>query len=615
MRGKQSAMRAVAAILTFWLAACRPTVGAPPGQSETVPPPVPSPTATPTGPLVLVAGFGEAPEGVEVREGLADSIEAALDRAGLDGRWRVAYIDQAATTPDEAQTLRQAHGAHLLVWGMLDGETLRIRLTGPHVQPDDLSQVMGSSALEVAEPESVELRLLAGQPVEAGFVSGLLLGWIHLLEGNYTLAYDAIAASAQVLPSEMPAEMRQADMAAMQFYIGYLREAQGRPLDALGAYSQALRADEALTPAHFNRGNAYFLLGDYASAIREYDAALDNWPDSLEARANRGRAYRQAGLAARALLDAQAVLEAHPDRAHGYNERGLTYYALGEYDRALDDFERAREFEPGSRALRFNLAMTYLALGRPDEAIPYLEALVEEAPHDAGLYLHYADALREAGRVDEARQAYNRAVQLAPEDPAPYLARADFQVGLGEYDRAIVDLEAALGLSPDDAETYRWLGDLYMREERYAEAVRAYTQVLALLPDDAEAYVRRAQAWQLQRRTIAALYDYWRARDLGWDDPATSLSYGFVAWEVGRYEEAVESFESAIEGGADGPDAYAGLALALDTLRDRSAAEQAYRHALDLNPRFADPDYLAQRPLWFPAAVNRARIILERLSS
>jgi tetratricopeptide (TPR) repeat protein len=171
-----------------------------------------------------------------------------------------------------------------------------------------------------------------------------------------------------------------------------------------------------------------------------------------------------------------------------------------------------------------------------------------------------------------------------------------------------------LGLAPDDAETCRSLGDLYMREERYTDAVRTYTQVLALLPDDAEAYARRAQAWQLQRRTIAALYDYWRARDLGWDDPATSLSYGFVAWEVGRYEEAVESFGSAIDGGADGPDAYAGLALALDMLRDRPAAEQAYQHALDLNPRFADPDYLAQRPLWFPAAVNRAGIILGRLS-
>ena len=132
--------------------------------------------------------------------------------------------------------------------------------------------------------------------------------------------------------------------------------------------------------------------------------------------------------------------------------------------------------------------------------------------------------------------------------------------------------------------------------------------------DSAEAYARRAQAWQLQRHTIAALYDYWRARDLGWDNPTTSLYYGFVAWEVGRYEEAVEYFEDAIAGEVGGPDAYAGLALALDTLRDRPAAEQAYQRALDLDPRFADPDYLAQRPLWFPAAVKRARIILERLS-
>lgn len=73
--------------------------------------------------------------------------------------------------------------------------------------------------------------------------------------------------------------------------------------EVISDYDEALRLNPRLVYAWFNKGNIYYSVGDYTSALQCYAEALGIDPEFGQAYFNRGLAYLQAGNKTQAFSD------------------------------------------------------------------------------------------------------------------------------------------------------------------------------------------------------------------------------------------------------------------------------------------------------------------------
>lgn len=186
--------------------------------------------------------------------------------------------------------------------------TLTLVNGDPQLSEDDIHRHFSNidyynSLLSTSKPRSIDY-----------FARGL----DYLLVKNPDAAIADADAAIALSPQFMLAYLLRADAHYMQYRMAQVRDAgsAGLPADAPDAKSQAMLRqrqdvttldmmqddlDQAikLSPknvyAHFNKGNAYMLQGDYTSAISCYNAAIELKPDLGEAYYNRGLMYLRMG--------------------------------------------------------------------------------------------------------------------------------------------------------------------------------------------------------------------------------------------------------------------------------------------------------------------------------
>lgn len=100
-------------------------------------------------------------------------------------------------------------------------------------------------------------------------------------------------------------------------------------------------AGSDLSLAYAMRALAYSLKGQYDTAIRDYDTAINMRPDFAVALNNRAWAYFKWGRASDGMPDVEKSLELSPTSPHTLDTRAHIYQALGNQEAALRDYDRA----------------------------------------------------------------------------------------------------------------------------------------------------------------------------------------------------------------------------------------------------------------------------------
>lgn len=91
-------------------------------------------------------------------------------------------------------------------------------------------------------------------------------------------------------------EMNEDEMNGQQlFYLAEKAFNEKRYPDAILLYTKSMTKSPATATVHYNRGNAYFIMGQYESAIEDYTAAIEKKDDFADCWFNRGMAYLSLG--------------------------------------------------------------------------------------------------------------------------------------------------------------------------------------------------------------------------------------------------------------------------------------------------------------------------------
>jgi Flp pilus assembly protein TadD len=215
------------------------------------------------------------------------------------------------------------------------------------------------------------------------------------------------------------------------------------PGEQLAACSQLIgkgdKAGLALADLKEDRGSAYYRLGDYPRAVRDYDDALRMDPNDSSAHYNLGLIDEQIGDRPRAIAEYTGAIRTQPDNADAYLRRGVLFLDAGRFDQAVTDFTRVHELRPKDPWSLANRGISYAWLHASEKAERDFAAV--RAIDPANPVLLRGEALLDinAGNLKAAIGNLTAALKIDPRDAWSLRMRAQVFKQLGNYENFRAD--------------------------------------------------------------------------------------------------------------------------------------------------------------------------------
>jgi len=269
--------------------------------------------------------------------------------------------------------------------------------------------------------------------------------------------------------------------------------------------------------------------------------------------------------------------------------------AKGDFERAAKvSAEAARQsnsyYLKDENAARANLllARASLVLGKVEEAAKAIDKAIEISPSDAQLHYTRAQVMLQARRWDQVTESVNTAFRLDEKlaQPVDYLVRASCARREGAHDQAQKVLQEGLSRYPTAPGLHCSLGQVYQAKKQPAKAFYEF-QYEIMLSGPRSSYTDKAKD---QIEIVTSLLD--REKD---PDNYLKVAYGAAAlmsMNPEGYEKAIENIKKGLRANGDDclplqvllGNAYVGLGK-------HNEAIKAFESALRIDPFFV-PAYV-----------------------
>jgi tetratricopeptide (TPR) repeat protein len=279
----------------------------------------------------------------------------------------------------------------------------------------------------------------------------------------------------------------------------------------------------------------------FDDALREYKAAINLFPDSLNFKCGLAAVLAELGQAEEAL----AMYNSYEvrDDLIAINGRAGVLKELGRLPEALETINRAIEFFPTDPVSRCLQAEIYRVSGRFEDALQVYANIKVMAPNSSVAYAGFAEVLRDLRRYPDAVDAYVEAIERFPFNEYIANGYANIRKVNGEFDLSLQLYESAVNRFPYSLVAKNGRADLLKRLGKYDDALAAYDEIIAIWPRYATAKNGKAAILVVQRQYDAALKLL--------PNGAPSTRDDWIAWHVrgmallrrGKIDEAVQHLE------------------------------------------------------------------------
>lgn len=212
----------------------------------------------------------------------------------------------------------------------------------------------------------------------------------------------------------------------------------------------------------------------------------------------------------------------------------------------------------------------------------HFRAALEKEPGSAAALTGLGEIQRRGGDLNGARATYSKALENDDRYLPALLATGKVSRAQGDNETAKSILNKALSIGPENITILTELGMLYDSLGQETQAEPLYTKVVALRPELAFGYNNLGYNYLRQERYTEAIATLSRALSLDPGNKRTQNNLGAAYALYGDEEIALQIFEKGVGKAA----AYNNIGYIYMTRGQWDKAEKAFKHALDLNPRF-----------------------------
>lgn len=427
------------------------------------------------------------------------------------------------------------------------------------------------------------------------------------------------------------------------------------------AYPEA--SEQAISSyAHYATGLSLEMREDPSAALEEYVQAANANPkeEALALDVARRLLRTKQGDRAIALLNKTASQPGSSGLV--YSWLGLAYAANGDTNKAVTANKTAMQKLPGQISAYANLCDLYLALGKTNEVIGVLNEAGKQTGAPVDFYVNLAEVIRRMQARDilkpedakkRATAALEKAAAMKPDDLVLLQRMADSYVFVGENKKAeeiveklYADHPEIPGMRERMIDTYLktdkpkaekmlndlrkemptnpvphiFLGQLALDDNRMTNALEHFETALKLAPGDETLWYRVAALKTAVKKPAEALKLLDEAETRFPRQSFVRDFYRGVAFaSMEKYSEALARFTSAeLIAKQNEPDKltaqfYFQLGSAAERAKDIEQAVKHFRHALKLEPDFAEAlNYLGY--MWAERGENldEARTMIEK---
>ncbi len=247
-----------------------------------------------------------------------------------------------------------------------------------------------------------------------------------------------------------------------------------------------------------------------------------------------------------------------------FGELGFLFHAHELLDSAIACYRNAARIDPKDPRWSYALALGLRGQGDLEGAAAAYELNLEQLPRNSTALIGLAEVRLEQNMPLVSKALLNHALELSADSPAALAVLGQVSLSTKDYVRAVRYFERALSQVPGANRlhyplglAYRGLGDM----EKAREHLEQRGDVGLRAPDP--------------------IFDAIEERKTG---ERVMILEGRRAFAVGRYVEAAQAFQKALQSNPESIAARVNLASALGAAGEIEAAKEQYRHVLEVEP-------------------------------
>ncbi|MCC7537969.1 MAG: zinc-ribbon domain-containing protein [Deltaproteobacteria bacterium] len=265
------------------------------------------------------------------------------------------------------------------------------------------------------------------------------------------------------------------------------------------------------------------------------------------------------------------------------------------FQEARARFDAALSADPDLVDAALGSARAMLALEDAGEARSLMDRIRREHPNDAQAALLQGRALAALNLPRDAEASYRDSIRLGPREFEPYLALAQLFFAQGRPNDASAILTEATSQVEETAAVRRQLGETELQRGDLAKAEREFRRAIELDPNDLQAGMGLAVTLRRAGRLPEAAQLLDRIARRNETLPGLAVERGMLFESMGRAEEAVRHYQSAVQQSPDDLDLKLRLGAAQVAANQLEAAEQTLQAVSQARPNSAEAEFLFGR--------------------
>jgi len=318
--------------------------------------------------------------------------------------------------------------------------------------------------------------------------------------------------------------------------------------DALIMARMATIFDANYDEAHALLGKIYNLTGDRVRAIESYNKALELKPDEKELYVFVGSLQASQNRFAEAEKTFKKMVQQFPEEKDGYFYLGKVYVETKQYDQAVKTFEKLLEVrKEGASQVHVELGAIYAMQNKLTEAEYHFREAVKLDSFNIDARFKLGQVLATQNNFAEAYKVFDELSKLAPSNVRIRIQMALILAAQKQYDQAKEMLNKILETKPGWDQVRFHLGRILREQGKMDDAEKEFSQI----PKGASTYLNSRIVMAIMYLKTRALGKAMRYADEAIEteskDPDLYQIRGSILEELGRYTEALKSYNRAIE--------------------------------------------------------------------